>query len=209
MTIVAIIGCDGCGKTTQAKMIVDKLRKEGQEAIYVRPVFLLLNAVNGVFRKDEDSFFIRPRKIRVSQYSSSENNGSFVKKMLGVSAGYFYGITTYAFMKFLSRNKIVVCDRYFYQFFFDLYGKSSRKIIRIFPKPDIAFFLRGDLEIFYSRMEASDSSIDKKYYEEIINMYEVLSEKYGFVQVDAKLNKEVINNILFMHLTKKMKGVVL
>ena len=203
MTIVAIIGCDGCGKTTQAKMIVDKLRKEGQEAIYVRPVFLLLNAL---FRKDEDSFSISPRKIRVSQYSSTKNNGSFIKKMFLVLAGYFYGITTYAFMKFLSKNKIVVCDRYFYQFFFDLYGNSSKKIIRIFPKPDIAFFLRGNLEIFYSRMEASDSGVDKKYYGDIISMYEELSEKYGFVQIDAHLNKEAISDIVFMHLTKEMTG---
>ena len=183
-------------------MLVDRLKENGYEAIYVQPVFLLLN---DLFKKKEDSFSISPRKIRVSQYSSSKNNGSFIKKMFLVLAGYFYGITTYTFMKFLSRNKIIVCDRYFYQFFFDLYGNSSRKIIRFFPKPDIAFFLRGDLEIFYSRMEASDADVDKKYYEEIISMYEGLSERYGFVQIDAHLDKEAINNIMFMHLVKETK----
>ena len=54
-------------------------------------------------------------------------------------------------------------------------------------------------------MEASDSGVDKKYYGEIISMYEELSEKYGFVQIDAHLNKEAINAIMFVHLVKETK----
>ncbi len=122
--------------------------------------------------------------------------------------GYPYALATYIFIKvYLSRNKIVVCDRYFYQFFFDLFGNWSDKIIKIFPRPDIAFFLDGDLDIFYSRMDNSfDASVGKDYYIDVLNLYRNVSKKYGFIQIDANLNKETINDIMFMRLTKKMKG---
>jgi len=111
-------------------------------------------------------------------------------------------------MKFyLSRNKIVVCDRYFYQFFFDLFWDFSEKVVRIFPKPDITFFSDGDLDIFYSRMDSSfDASVDRSYYTKVLNLYREVSQKYGFIQIDANLNRDVINDAIYMHLIKAMEG---
>ena len=73
---------------------------------------------------------------------------------------------------YLSWNKIVVCDRYFYQFFFDLFGGLSKKVIRVFPKPDITFFLDGDLDVFYSRINSpSDAMVSRDYYMSATNLY--------------------------------------
>ena len=208
---MAIEGVDGCGKTTQAKMLVDRLENEGYEAVYVQPIFILLNIL--ARSKGNDVAPISPRKTRTSQMSDSDkyrNKFSLKKLFIGL-LGYPYAFATYIFMKvYLSRNKIVVCDRYLYQFFFDLFGDFSKKIIRIFPKPDITFFLDGDLDVFYSRMDNSfDASVSSDYYTEVINLYRRISQKYDFIQVNANHNKEAINDAIFMYLIKGMKGVVL
>ena len=209
---MAIEGVDGCGKTTQAKMLVDRLKKRGYKAMYLQPVFVLLNIL--ARSKGNDVAPISPRKTRTSQMSDSDKHGKrfFPKKLFTGLLGYPYALVTYIFMKFhLSRNKIVVCDRYFYQFFFDVFGDWGENIIKIFPRPDITFFLDGDLDIFYSRMDDSfDASVGRDYYTYVLNLYKRISQKYGFIQIDANLNKETIRDIVFMHLTKKMdltKGI--
>ena len=199
---MAIEGVDGCGKTTQAKMLVDRLKRGGYEALYVQPVFILLNVLTR--SKGNNVALISPRKTRTSQMSNSDRHRKrfFPKKLFMNLLGYPYALATYIFMKLHWRNKVVVCDRYFYQFFFDLFVGWSERIVRFFPKADITFFLDGDLDFFYSRMDDSfDAHVSKDYYSEVINLYRRLSQKYGFVQIDAKLNKEAINDIIFMRLT--------
>ena len=206
--IVAIEGVDGCGKTTQAKMLVDRLKKGGYEAMYVQPVFILLNILTR--SRDDDVAPISPRKMRTAKMSDSDKRGKrfFSRKLFMSLLGYPYALVTYIFIKFyLGRNKIVVCDRYFYQFFFDLFGDWSENIIKFFPRADITFFLDGDLDVFYSRMDDTfDASIGRDYYKKVLNLYRKISQKYGFIQIDAKVNKEAINDTLFMHLIKEMKG---
>ena len=183
-------------------MLVDKLKENGYETMYVRPVYVLLDLIH---LRDEGKNLVSPRRDRVSE-SSNKKSANMRKALTGL-IGYFYALTTYMFMKFTSRNKIMVCDRYFYQFFFDLFGDFSEKVVRIFPKPDITFFLDGDLDIFYSRMnESFDASVGRDYYTEVLNLFRKISPKYGFIQIDANLNKEATNDIMFMHLTKEIKG---
>jgi len=207
MVIIAIVGIDGCGKTTQAKMLSDRLKKNGYETIYVQPVFILLNILQQ--SKKSNITLISPRVISTSLMNDSteKRNLFFIKRLFSGLLGYPYALATYIFMKlYLSRNKIVVCDRYLYQFFFDLFGNWSEKIVKIFPRPDITFFLDGDLDLFYSRMDSSfDASVGRDYYTGVFNLYREISKKYDFFQIDANLNKEAINDIIFMYLTKEMK----
>ena len=192
---MAIEGVDGCGKTTQAKMLVDRLRKNGHEAMYVRPIYLILNLIRV---KGTNTNSVSPRMSRASNNKSSTIQRSFMGLL-----GYPYAVATYIYMKCASRDKIIVCDRYFYQFFFDLFGEFSEKVIRIFPKPDIAFFLDGDLDLFYSRMDNSfDTSVDRDYYTGVLSLYRRISQRYGFIQLDANLDKEEINDMIHTHLTE-------
>ena len=202
MVIIAIVGPDGCGKTTQAKMLVDRLKKEGHETTYVRPVYALIDLIH---LGNKNKNLVSPRRARVREISNKKSAN--MRKALMCLVGYVYALTTYMFMKFQCRNKIIVCDRYFYQFFFDLFGEFSEKVVRIFPRPDITFFLNGDLDIFYSRMDDSfDASVGRDYYTDVLNLYRKISRKYVFIQIDANLNKEAINDVIFMHLIKAMKG---
>ena len=188
-------------------MLVDRLKKRGYKAMYVQPVFILLNIL--ARSKGNGVALISPRKARTSQRSDLDNHGKrfFSKNIFMVLLGYPYALATYLFMKFyLSRNKIVVCDRYFYQFFFDLFGNWSENIIKFFPRPDITFFLDGDLDVFYSRMDSSfDTSVGRDYYMDVLNLYRRIPQKYGFIQIDANLNKEAINDVIFMHLKHCLK----
>lgn len=207
MTIVAIVGPDGCGKTTQAKMLVKRLRNEGYEALYVRPVFILLNILTR--SKDNDVLPISPRVVRTSKTNDSRKYGVvfFSQKLFMCLLGYPYALATFVFMKFyLNRTKIVVCDRYFYQFFYDLFGDWSENIIRIFPRPDITFFINGDLDIFYSRMDDSfDTLVSRGYYMDVLDLYRRVSKKYDFVQVDASLDEEVINDSILRQLIERCR----
>ena len=204
---MAIEGVDGCGKTTQAKMLVGRLENEGYKTVYVQPIFLLLNILTR--SKGNDVALISPRKFRTSQMSNSDRHRKrfFPKKLFMNLLGYPYALATYIFMKLHWRNKVVVCDRYFYQFFFDLFVGWSERIVRFFPKADLTFFLDGDLGLFYSRMDDSfDASVGRDYYIDVLNLYRRISQKYGFVKIDANLNKEAINDIIFMYLTKEIRG---
>lgn len=200
---MAIEGVDGSGKTTQAEMLVDRLKENGYETLYVRPIYVLLDLIR-VREKDKNS--VSPRKARVPEISNKKL--SIMRRALMGLVGYPYALATYLFMKlYLSRNKAVVCDRYFYQFFFDLFGSWSEKIVRFFPKANLTFFLDGDLGLFYSRMDNSfDASVGRDYYTKVINLYRKISQKYGFINIDASLNKEAINDIIFMYLTKEIRG---
>jgi len=191
--IIAIEGIDGSGKTTQSKMLVEKLRKRGYNAIYVRPIYLLLEKIHIKNTK------ISPRKERTSGKSNK------LKKNIFRILGYFYAFVTYIFMKIWGRGKILVCDRYFYQFFYDLFGEPAEKVIKFFPNPDVVFLLDGDIELFYSRMEDSfDRSVSREYYVKVIKFYRKLAERYNFIRIDASLKKEEINEIIFKKSLEKI-----
>lgn len=183
-------------------MLTDKLDREGYGVIYIQPVFVLLNTI---LRKNVNSVPISPRKIRVSQIDKR----SYIQKIFIGLSGYFYALAAYAFIRlYLGRNKIVVCDRYFYQFFFDLFGDLSEQIARFFPKPDIAFLLDGDLDVFYSRMISSfDASVGKDYYERVINLFNKLSKDLNFVKIDTTLDKKVVNDLILKHLLNHLEDV--
>ena len=201
MTIVAIIGMDGCGKTTQAKMLADHLREEGYKSVYVRPVYVLLDILPFPIRsKLEGVLTLSPRKIRTTQPKSPRK---YIIRILG----YPYALLNYLPIAFYSmRNRVVICDRYFYQFFLDLYGGVSERVIKIFPKPDITLFLQGDIRLFYSRMNSSsDLAVAEDYYVDVSNLYKKIAQRYGFIQIDASLDKDSINRIILDHLSKSLK----
>ena len=207
MTIVTIIGYDGSGKTTQAKILVRRLKEEGYKAIYVRPVFILLSFIN----QSKNKYFtaISPRLASTSRKGNlNEKRGLFsIKKVFMGLLAYPYALLTYLFMSlYLKRNKIVVCDRYFYQFFFDVFRNSSENIIRFFPKADFTFFLDADLDILYSRIKGSlDATFEKDYCLEAISLFRKLSKVYGFSRIDANLGRKRINDIIFRRLKRMVE----
>lgn len=197
MAIVAIVGMDGCGKTTQAKMLVSNLREMGYDAEYVKPELLLLNLLDGTERRAVISG-LSPRKAHIIGRVDESVGKSKMRRILLGMLGYLYAFTTYIVIASRSnRKKIVVCDRYFLQFFHDLYGKHAELAISMFPKPDVTFFLEGRLDLLHSRMrDPSDVATSKTYFAEVGKMFEIMSEKCSFIRVDARLDMDIISKEL-------------
>ena len=197
MPIVAVIGIDGCGKTTQAKMLVSNLKNSGYDAKYVKSEFLLLDLLKG-FGEEKVISRLSPRKEQNKNTTKKNEGTSNPKRALFGILGYLYALTTYLVILYHSRKKkIIVCDRFFYQFFYNLFEKRANLVIDLFPKADITFLLEGNLEILYSRMnDPSDKSTSTNYYTDVEEMFEKVSDKYDFVRVDASVNAEQIGKEL-------------
>lgn len=203
--VLAIIGMDGSGKSTQAKILTSRLNENGYDAVYVRPTFLFANILTG--SKHNNFTSISPRLNRTSLFSKKRAGTPLqhIKKFILYLFGYPYALISYIIMNiYFGKNKILVCDRYFYQYFFDIFGKLSIYVMKLFPKPNISFFLDGDVDFFYSRMDNSfDSNICKSYYLQVLDMYRSFSKIHNFISVDAKLSREEINDIIFSNLLRK------
>lgn len=195
MVVVAIVGIDGSGKTTQAKMLVDSLRRKGYAATYVEPAFMLLQLLGNTEQTDLLSK-MSPRKSRTSVTGEERRRGLRLGRVLIAILGYTYALLTYLLIAHKSNKEgIIVCDRYFFQFFFDLFGEYADSIIDIFPKPDITLFLDGQLDSLHSRMvDPSDASTSKAYFVEVGSLFEGISKKYDFIRVNAELRADLIAN---------------
>ncbi len=191
--IIAIEGLDGSGKTTQARMLVEMLNGAGHQAMYIRPLFIFV-------KEGSASDRISPRRARVG------GSNIFRRAVLGV-AGYLYALACYFKMRFgMGRGKVIVCDRYFYQFFFDLFGRSGARVAAAFPRPDMVFFLSAELNTLCSRMTSmSDRAVDRGYYQATGQLFDILSEKHGFINIDASLSQETVSDIIFGHLSGRLE----
>jgi len=200
MSIIAIIGPDGCGKTTQARLLVDRLNREGYKAIYVNPNYFLINSM---FRTKLHNIFFSPRRNRTNSLKSSRNIIAKARSLLSALLCYLYALLSRGYMAFVAKHKIIVCDRYFYQFFYDLFGDLSNRVSNFFPRPDITFFLNTSLEFLYSRMQSAfDKSVNKDCYIAVINLLKKLSQKYSFVEIEADQNEKIISDIIFEKVKK-------
>lgn len=188
--MVAIEGLDGSGKTTQTRMLVDKLKEDQRDVVSVRPVYFLSRYF---FR---DNPMVSPRQKRTASKNLK------ISRVLIALLGYFYALTSYFLIKFCFTGKVIICDRYFYQFLFDLFGDFSLNIVKIFPKPDVTFFLYGDLELFYSRMDSFDKQARASYYVDVLDFYNNLATAYNFIRINANSEKNVINEEIFSYLNK-------
>ncbi|MCK4444947.1 MAG: hypothetical protein KAW09_10410 [Thermoplasmata archaeon] len=197
MAIVAIVGLDGCGKTTQARMLVRGLREAGHDSIYVEPVLLLLNLLTES-QPNRFTSLLSPRKARTSIESRSQEDSQRPRRVVLGFLAYLYALLTYLLMvRYSAKRRIVVCDRYFYQFFFDSFGNYADAVIDVFPKPDMTFYLDGRVDYLHERMDdPSDVSTSKSYFFKVEEMFNRISGKYGFVRVDADLSPDSIGGLL-------------
>jgi thymidylate kinase len=191
--IIVIEGVDGSGKTTQSRMIYEKLKSEGFSTSYIRPVFFLLG-----FFMSEKGLSVSPRKM---QTKGNGANPAFLKII-----GLFYAYLSILAIKIYSTGRIVVCDRYFYQYFYDLFGERAPVYVKYFPKPDLTLWLDIGIDSLYGRVDEKDAAVDKKYYLKVMRYYESISTLCRFIKIDGNLEKQVIHDLLAENIHEKIRG---
>jgi thymidylate kinase len=108
-------------------------------------------------------------------------------------------------MRTFFKDAIIVCDRYFYQLFFDLFRDFGKNVVKIFPRPDVTFFLDGDLEVLRSRMTSSfDKAADNRYYESAKEFYKRVLN--NCIKINASLSKREVNEVIFENLRRVQKN---
>lgn len=212
MPIITIIGLDGSGKTTQARLLTQRLNESGMRTRYVRSDYILVELLSSLFGFNVDRFLPSPRQKQAGPARSSKP-GKKPKLRLStifmIIAGYFYAWVCYVILAYYGRGKrVIVGDRYFYQFLYDIYGNASGKLARVFPRPNIAYFLDSDPELLRTRMtNPFDKAVSPEYYVKVRSLLTDLSQRYGFLIVDASQDVASISQLIYADCTSRLKKI--
>lgn len=157
--MVAFLGSDGSGKSTIISNLPNVLGRTFDETqikyYHWRPKFI--KSPRNEF--DNISSITNPHKNK--PYNKIISFIKFMYFNLDYILGYWFSVKIH-----LGKNKLVIFDRYYYDYLIDKYRyrlNLSDKIIKFFlftiPKPDITFLLVGDPKVIYERKK--EISIDK------------------------------------------------
>lgn len=166
---VAIVGPDGSGKTTQANLLVERLQAAGYDAQYVHALYYLSDTIPYADRLRRH---LGPRKTRTQ--APGHGPFSLVRRALFGLVGFWFALLTIGLVSVQVRSKrqIVVFDRYYHQFFYDVYGPASLPLSRLLPQPGRMICLDADLTTVQTRMDTVDQAVDRQYYITVIDLYD-------------------------------------
>lgn len=184
--LIAIEGVDGSGKSTQAKLLSRYLQSRGINAVCIQPIYEIVDRIPV---KITDK--LSPRQSK----TGTQSRHNWCKPVLAIT-GIGYALLTLALIRIAYRGKVVICDRYFYQMFFDLYGERARKIAVLFPKPDAIIVLDVEFETAIKRLDDFDASIDKTYFQKVVSYYRFIAELDDARHIQADGNVQNIQTNL-------------
>lgn len=149
--MVAFIGTDGSGKSTiieHLPLVLGRTFDESQIKYYHwRPKYLKSPKKNNSTNHD----ITNPHKKK--PYNKFISFLKFMYFNVDYIVGYWFSVKIN-----LGRNKLVIFDRYYYDYLIDKYryrldlnDKFIEWMIKVIPKPDITFLLVGDPKILYER----------------------------------------------------------
>ncbi len=200
---VCIEGIDGCGKTTQAKLLIDRLKENGNVvSLYSYPTH---DSRYGKIIREE--FLAGKIEMSVEEQFLLYllDMQSDKKKILGE----------------LSSGNMVMSERYFistiaYQSAgnFDYEKAKAVEEIMALPRPDIVFYIDLEPEIAFERKKKQKGKTDrfesaKDYMNKVRNVYEKLyAERYGaktWIRIDGKRSEREISDLIFATVINSIK----
>lgn len=190
--IVAIVGPDASGKTTQARLLTERLQADGYDARYIHGLYHFSDAFPYATQIRKR---IGPRKLRTDRQKS---NGLTIQmfRMLFDWFSYIFALATIVFVTVRSRNQIIVFDRYYHQFFFDVYGPRSVSLSRSLPTPWKTIYLDGELAVLRPRMNTLDRAVDATYHTKVIDHYAMCATE-DWLRYPAELPIRTLHERIF------------
>ncbi|MCS7115712.1 MAG: dTMP kinase [Nitrososphaerota archaeon] len=177
---ICVEGLDGCGKTTQAKMLVSKLKKIGYDAIYTAEP-----------SRGKIGIFIRKYCLH------GEKRVPSVVEVLLFAADRFEHVEK-EIKPALAEGKIVVSDRYLYsslayQGAAGLDLEWIKKVNEYALNPNLAIFIDAKPEIVVQRLKPKKSVMeDLETQRKVREVYLGLVENGVLVKVDGNKGKEEV-----------------
>jgi thymidylate kinase len=204
--LIIFMGVDGSGKTTAAQNSINFMKRYyGNNASKIEYFYLgsqggyMLPLVQIAQMKDKLKSLFKEEKIQKVDRAKSKNtvssNHGKLKEMLFI----FEYIARYIKLQYLLKikNKIVVSDRYLYDYFRtdNTDPKMVKFFSKIFPKPDFIFMMEGDIQKFYDRKQEYSPKILKEHQDDLING--LTKEGLEFYSINANQDEEeVLKSIL-------------
>ena len=190
---ICIEGLDGCGKTTQAKLLVRKLCEKGFDAFYTA------EPTRGKIGK-----FIK------KYYLHGEKRGSVIVEALLFAADRFEHVEK-EIVPALNEGKMVVSDRYIYsslayQGAAGLDLKWIKELNKHAIPPNLAIFLDVKPEIVLQRLQRKKSVMEKLAIQrKVREVYEKLVKDGKLVRVDGNKSKEEVAKDILNFVLKALK----
>jgi dTMP kinase len=182
--LICVEGLDGCGKTTQAKLLVKRLRKMGYDAVYTA------EPSRGKIGK-----FIRKYCLH------GEKRISAIIEALLFAADRFEHVEN-EIVPALNEGKIVVSDRYVYsslayQGASGLDLKWVKLINEHAIRPNLAVFIDVEPEVVVQRLKPKKSVMESlEIQRKVREVYMKFVEKGELIKIDGNMPKMEVANAL-------------
>ena len=209
--LVAFSGVDGSGKSTQIRMLEERLAKTRVRVLHIRcrwrPVVSLPLLV--VFRKlGYAKYHIGGGSYIVETRLAGKRGLASLWIILTQLENVVKTGLKLVFPMLLGRS--VICDRYVLDMLVDgmagLHDRPGRmrlgfNLLRLFPRPDFAFFMDIDPEVAFKRKPDLPTLED---YVERLRLYRELSSLWGVTVVNARSSPETIHGELWDGISAKV-----
>jgi thymidylate kinase len=206
---VCFIGIDGSGKTSHALALCKELSRKNINYAYVRSRYALLRYIPSILkRRINENGALSPRRMTISSGNRKASSSKGILKGPLTVMLFAYAFLTYLLcIKPLLRNSIVVCDRYFFDLFYNLWGTSSYALIGVLPGPDVAFVFDLPVTVAFSRMHsADDKNIPQEYYGHLRAWYLSLAKERGFTVIDSSSDFKRTKQLVLDRMRVFLKG---
>jgi dTMP kinase len=197
-------GLDFSGKSTQANILVEKLRRNHAIVHFLREP--------GGTKISE-----RVRDILLDKTNLEMNKAAELLLFSAARAQLVKEVIVPA----LQRGESVLCDRYYdsttaYQGFgrgIDMAAvKEINRLATSGVDPDVTFFIDVPINEIERRKEVAGKAFDRmedsgrSFYERVLNGYREIArtESHRFVTIDGTLNVKEVEQVIWMHIEKKL-----